>query len=315
LTGKAMSLKFLGLIQKEAGKLRQDRQQSLEPLLREGLEHLFAAESTGFTDPARLKQASVCFIRAQQAAQQDVRPALFLAYVFLLLGDLRRASLYLTEARRHDPRHPLVQEFSEKLIELNRQKPAKSTSHNLNLHHDRDPDHLYEETEQAIMTQVRLLQELRPLESGVPASELRAFVEQLAEFHHNHAQIIAELGFLEQHLDTMALKARLRPLEILLRRHEAQLQAVQEVQEVLDGIQSLREDVGHALLRLEAGVAIDKAAYELQLERFLDRMDALADRIDEQEAKGHKSMLLEQNYERLLPRLEDYRDLLDGLSG
>lgn len=311
-----MSYQFLGLLQKEAGKLRQERQQALEPLLHQGLEFLSRAEQTGFRDPGLLSQAADCFLRAEQADRQDIRPCLFLAYIFMLLKDLHRANLFINEARRHDAKHPLVQQFGQKLSELHQLKPQSGPAAPVATHlqdFPEDPELMYEAIEKEIMAQLREIQQMPPPPAHAAPEAIDAFAHQLELFRQHLTRLQAGLRELDQQIDTLALKTRLRPFEVMLHRHTAHLKRLQEARQIIADTTALRIEVGHSLNRLSQGGMSDKAAYEAQLEAFLDRLDALADRIDAQEAQGQSTTQLEESYSWVMHLLEDYRDHLDGL--
>lgn len=314
-----MKFNFLSQIQQEASKLNLERKETLEPLLREGLDLLNQAEANGFQNIALLKQAARLFLKAQQGNQRDVRPYLFVAYVFLLLGDPMRSSAHLNLARRQDPTSALVKEFSEQLMAFSqkqkqKQKPKTSNTHKqLDFSKDRDPDQLYDHLEQIILSEVRQLQILVPPQSDAPESECEHFHSLIQQAQQNFDDIQAQIHELDQHLDTYALKSRLRPMELLLKRHQIHYQSLQFVPQIQGSLDQLRADLNQAMYALERDLPKDKQPLEAQLEQLLDRLDAVADQIDELEAKGFKNPQLEQNYKFVMHRLEDYQDQLDAL--
>lgn len=311
-----MSYQFLGLLQKEAGKLKQERQQALEPLLHQGMDFLTRAEQVGFSDSGLLRRAADCFLKAEQADRQDIRPCLFLAYIFMLLKDLRRASLFINEARRHDPKHPLVQQFGQKLSELHQLKPRPVPAAPVAMHlqaFPEDPELMYEAIEKEIMAQLREIQQLPPPPAQAQTEAIDAFARQLEIFRRHLTRLHAGLRELDRQIDALELKTRLRPFEVMLHRHTGHLKRLHEAKQIVAETTALRIDVGHSLNRLSEGGVSDKAAYETQLEAFLDRLDILADRIDAQEEQGHSTTQLEESYRWVMHMLEDYRDQLDGL--
>lgn len=305
-----MSFSGLQLLQKEATQLHKRRKADLEPMLQKGFALLNEAEEGGFSDREALTKASQIFLKVLICHRSDIRPYLFVAYVFILLKNFNRAQKYLDSARTIQHDHLLLIQFQNTLKSMENQTQAALPS--IVFQHQGNPEDLFLEVKQELIRQVKSLTELWMPTLPLHPDDGIAYQSQLVQFDANFEAITEHLRTLDREVDTLTLRVHLRPFEVLLRRHKAHLAILVDYQNIKADLLAFKKQINWAYTRLETrDDALEKEPFEEILENLLDQCDLLADQIDEFEKQQQNTQDLEEIYHQILPLIEQYQELLD----
>lgn len=281
---------------------------SLESLLQRGLLLIQRAESQNFKDRRPLKKAAEYFSLALRHYRRDFRPYLFLSYIFLLHNKAQEAQKYFAAAQNLAPDDPLVAEFKPKIQaagQTRRQPSAQAF--------DR-ADQRLQHVQQQIVEQVQQLSTFAFLPLSAPEPEVADYEKHVQQQQRQYRELVQALNEIEHQVDTHSVRRHLQPLEHYLKLHEARLQVARQCQTLSQELRQLEADVRfgmHYLLEEIAASEKNWSGFNIQLERFLDRLDAMADDLDNIEEQGYDVAPFAQEYERVAPTIEHYVELLD----
>lgn len=275
---------------------------------------LAEAELGEFRDKELLKQASELFIKAIRFRRTDPEPYVGLAYLLLLVRDFDGAEAYLREALRHDRNledaHKLMEYLQQK-----RKEPASATATMQDfsgLSRDNiDYDHLYDQVELQIYTQVRLAMEYQPPDPGADSEQIAQLQQKLGEFQKAHQHLLKQLKVVDEEIDISDLQRTMRPFEIQLRRMEKALETTDTFARLHSRIDGLMKEISAVLPTLGSSPS---AQHDQHVEQIMDACDQIADEIDTLEAKNYPTASLESAYGFLAMLVEQYRDAVDELA-
>lgn len=314
------SLKVLSDCEGQLQHLTRERHQRAEAQYRLGVEALQQAQASGFADRQALQQATQNLLEALQKNRRNPQPYLMMTYLLMLLGDYPRARRYLREALRLEPGHPTALQLQAGLEEVQQQNvsPAdlQAQAERASAYRARqpqlgsqapleplDPEALYEQTEQALSTQLRSWLQARhnPLPT-LDTAELAAIITQQEQLDKQLTNFRQQLTLLEADTDTQPLYKLLQPLEALQRRYRRAGELSASFAGFLADTAAATAQAQHLLAALN-----DASAGGPALEQLLDVCDALADRLD---ALADRLDALADQKVDILPIKPPYKHLL-----
>lgn len=318
-----MNFKAISSIQDQTSRLSERRRQKSEELCHAGFRLLFEAETRGFADKSLLSQASDAF--ADAIAQDRLAPDAYfgMGYLLFLLKDYPLAMRYLREALRLQPEHPDARDLLQQLHSLDKQAarsgpapgPAPAARPLPPPPAEPDYDALYEEVEALIMQEVhRLASEKLPIPS-LQASAQRRLHQGLQRQQELIRSIQRQIDVIEVEIETDALRAKLKPLEVAVRRYQQAVSVSDEMLEIQQSLVGLLD----RLPELSDGLVHARTAAELAMplrlvEVMMDRCDQLADRLDFLDQKKHPVKALIEMYEHLVSEVEALHEQSDDLA-
>lgn len=299
----------------------QKRQALSERYYLEGIASLALAQEQNYNQPQTLVKACESLIKAIQFGRTNPLPYVAMGYLMILTNDRDRARRYLLEARRVDPQNADAQAYLEYLSRpvavpkpssKVESKPVFTAVDPDQIEDGFDYDELYEETESQILNEVRRLMNIK-LEPP------RAERKQFAQFKASHKELTELLtGFnkqiqiLDEEFDTGELQARLRPLEVLLRRLTQTCDVAKRFILLHESILALKKSVDALLSQALSPEGLPES-YPEQLEQLLDQTDQLADSLDQLEQEGHDIHPIQPSYEKVVVQIEKLNDVIEDL--
>lgn len=294
---------------------REKRHKQAEELFQKGVELLTRSRANQFKDKGQVKQACECFLKSIQYNRRDTRPHLFLAYTMMVFQDNQEALVYVKNALAIEPENSDAIALRDLIVAQAKASMKKETetviSSQLNLPEkgsEIDYDILYDQTEALIIEKVKELmctQERDQL--AIKPEKLSHLKKKFLSLRELYMHVFMQIDIIDQEIDTTELRATVKPLSTLFKRCEKVYLQSRKLFEIDQMIRSEIAIVEHYLLALR-----QKPISSETLESRLDRCDAIADQLDDLEAKGIPIKMLESGYEMLLKKLTTLQDEMDS---
>lgn len=295
--------------------LKNDRREEAEQDYLMGLAKLQQAEELGFEDKAAILSAYRHFATAIQKNRSEVRYQTGMAYLQLLIGNERRALMFVAEALRQDPANQRALMLQDQIQQIQTASPDRRRLAGWQAledqpapRSDEDYDKAYDELEDFINEEIRLMMQTsvspEPTMDPDQARDQARFHEQLLALD----QLLAtKLELLEKEIETQSLERMLAPLSQLASRIEQALELHTLFHLLLDGVEGAIEDTETYLSLIDEGDSIPQA----NIDMLLDLCDELADQLDElSQHRGIKPV--EARYEALVGAIEKLQDRIEG---
>lgn len=217
--------------------IQQQRHEQSEALYEQAHQLFQNAQMQGFNDKEPLEEVTDLLTRSIRSNRKNPRPFTLMAYILLLVNDRIRAERYVRDALKADPEHLPAQQLYEGIEELkysefiqNAQRAPHEEAMEIlekitatGLHKPSQYDLLYDETEQFIIKQSRLVMDWAEEFPAEPQYESNAY-KILAMFFKALSSIknCAEhhLELLDEEFETHELAQMMRPLNTLNKRYE-----------------------------------------------------------------------------------------------
>ncbi|MEZ0372482.1 MAG: hypothetical protein ACAI44_25550, partial [Candidatus Sericytochromatia bacterium] len=245
---------------------------------------------------------------ALRKSPDNARLHVALGYLSLLLDDETQARIYLKKALRLEPE--LLQAYELKLCLENPDVLLQRARHSLEKLETIPPDYdtLYEGVQLLVLTTIRQLalkrQDPQPALSEDEMTILQSETDDLLDLQQ---RILRQFEGVEKEFDTHELRARLEPLETLIRRYQQALETSRVFSEMLAEITRLRT-------RARLLMQHFKMLRESDLDIFygiLDACEKLADRLDGLNARQVDISPVEPVYLDLIAFVGQLQDLFD----
>lgn len=325
-----MNLKQLQSLQAQTQKKVEangsKRLEKANTLFEDGLEKLYLAHEREFKDHQVLRDSVTDLIEAIKHNRKDVRPYVFLSYIFALIEDYEVAEEYLYGALELEPENPIVKAFQQTLIEQKRailsgEDEASEINEQLEVGlfgssdpiSDQDYDELYDSLEAYIARTVKKVM-ANPVPSIAGSSKtievMESMITKLSKYQEH---IEDQLEIVDEEIDISDLEKMAKPLFITLRNLENALRISREFHKVKHSIMKITKASKAFYKQVQAGQA-DIAKMEQSVEKMLDRSDSLADQLDIFEEKRYPSESLVTLYEEMIKNVVKLQDELDTLS-
>lgn len=289
--------------------ISQNRKQKGIQYCQAGYRDLSEAEKSGFQNKELLKQAAQHFIQAIRQERTQVEAYIGLAYLLLLISDLRAAEAQLKVALRLSPENPDIKALLEYCLHqrLGLKTPVRNS---LARESEQRYTQLQSKIQGAIQTWSQRSMPLEPTCEPEPLARLQANQQELSALWLSLDQ---ELRELEHDMQILSLRRQAQPLQSLLWRLEKIIHTSRHFQTLQQTIQLALQEVQQSSAHIQK--LSDKQQIQhfeqTTLEQYLDQCDHLADQLDALSSQGHDIRVLEQPYERLVAAIEYLQDLLD----
>lgn len=291
---------------------RQERYQRYQLELDSGLQSLNTFIASEFKDKDQAKVSVKHFFKAAKLKSQAVAPYLYLAYVMLLYKEKEKALDFIQQALRREPDNVDAQYLLKATLQTQNQNSSEvQRSLMQHIFNIRMLD--YDSTELLLEKQISNIfmanSEACQVSSEPKAVlKLRAHLNQLYTIYHQINNQLAQLN----DEDILPLKKKIQPLEQLLKQFENKyhislqmqdldLSIVKKIEYVTNMAQSIA-DSEYVIRNLDNSI-----------ETLMDQCDAIADQLDEWQAK-YETVLLEDHYNLLISKVEEVQDALDTCS-
>lgn len=293
------NLKEMGSSLNQARSQTQTRRTfSSKNAFEKGMAALLQAQMNGFEDKRPLHRAREFFFEAIHNQRKAAAGYLGMGYLLLLLDQPQKALKYLTQAQKLDD-GPQTQEMLDFcLSKISPQDPSALSS---------DQEQVLEQTlEQDIKHFTRILFQRYSVEyKFYSGPELKALQEA-------HQQTQTALEQFELRLNTLAASLEITRFHLILAPLQQQGHMYQDVISASVVGQNLQQDLQNIQSQVSQALQEPHLNWESALEAWLDRLDAVADQLDEYESQGWEISTVLQAYEYLLPQIEHLQDLLDA---
>lgn len=306
---RVSQLKAIAGFDHQLQALAEKRHQRSEADYQAGIQALADAKASGFEDKAALKQACDHLMAALQKNHKNPRPYIAMGYLLMITADRPRAKRYFHRALKLEPDNQAAQNFLASMaesarIELQAQDTLKRFEQ---FQTETDPDALYHSLEKMLITTLKQVMsaphQAEPVLDPKALVRLSAKAEELQELKTGIEKQIAPL---EEELDTTALYFQLRPLEVILRRYKRALEISEEFLDLQADIAELKQETCRLIQ-----TANSKQEIPPDLDALLDACDALADQLDDLEARKVNIQPVEKIYQELLGFVRILQEVLD----
>lgn len=290
----------------------------------QGLAIVQKAKADCFKDKESLNQAAELFTQAIDLAPRLPDPHAGMGYLFLILNLKPMAIKYFKQALKIDPNHPSSLQFLAGIQEQESQPELPDYYKYLVALENYSPpltqeefNERYDMVESLIFERVKAIMNVKLPES--PIIDPQRYNEMEFTYQEYDIFIVSikeQLGIIEEDLDTHDLKARLKPLEIMMKRIQILMQQSVEFQYAQELIIQCTKAASHFFAVLNEYKQTQKPLpddFEDSLELLYNYCDEIADHLDNLNTQGLNIAKLEPLYEDMVRYIQQIQERLDEL--
>ncbi|MBT9544907.1 MAG: hypothetical protein IV090_05910 [Candidatus Sericytochromatia bacterium] len=306
-----MNFKTIQDLQAKKETLNQERKANSHKYVEGGLSLLSKASESKFSHQQELSECHALFLKALQYNRKDPMPYIGLAHLRVIVGDRSLALKYVKKALRLDPNHTEAQNLFHFLARKSPAIPPEKKQIPEIKILDAEEECLGLQIAEHILA---LKQVLKEVESKV----LQNKFDLLALDHYLSRQEIAyqtnlkQISIWSHRQGSDALYFQIKDWERDLVQLKKNRDLAQTYTQLEQEIQNLTGEVRENILALHRKQVFPLQA-ETLLEKYLDRCDYFADRLDNLEAQNRSIAILEPIYQELVENIEIFRNILDEI--
>lgn len=279
---------------------------------REGIQAWQQASKDAFRDEFLLLAAGRHLAAALRQRPDHAGLCAALAFLTLLRSEISQARFYLRKALRHDPAHrsalELLPLLEKQAILQSARAPRHGRQRVLSEHSAADDDALYEASQALVAHALQLTAKLPPQPAPVVEdADFHTLARQKTDLEELGQRIQTQLDSIEGEFDTSELRARVVPLERLIRHYRRAI-------ELSQSFRALAAEIGRLRLRTRLLIQHFQTLKESDLLIFygiLDSCEAIADKLDVLDTQGIDINPVESLYLQLIGYVGHLQDLFD----
>lgn len=297
-----MNFKELQQIQSRKKSSDQSRHQQAEKNLQKAFDALSEGlKSKGATRKQWFLRSCDAFGLALSTHRSNPECYIGLAYLHILLNQKTAAFNYIYEAQRLDPGHPDV----PTMLAFLKKKPEPQES---KTRASQDLESLYDSLTEDMTLAKSQIKTLTPLLKPVIGDALVQQERMFHQWNQKYGHFEEQIQKVDQEFDTHELQTEMFGFTKYIHDLQTCLNISRQMNLVYQGIEQL---IHQAQETLKTFSQQERPTLEQALEKMLDQCDALADKLDDFDERGHSIELLEPGYHQMLTVLEILQESLD----
>jgi hypothetical protein len=281
----------------EIKKMAQNPEQP--SFLVQGIALLCQIQNENFSSEETIRQTYQLLKQSLAQTPSLPEPYLAMAYLLLLSGDWDSSTLMLKEALLHAPNNPDAHKMLDYITQAKHAPRPPQKTHI-------DWDRLHDQVAEMIVKHLHY--HLKSQENSNQEIVNQHLFDKLTTLINT---LNAYIQTLEKEFDVMDLRHKIRPLNVLWKRHKQSLDLACAYASILGEIETELKRVNALIQKVQDPGLMSELEREQELEAILDQCDRMADKLDDLNKQGQDIQKLEIPYNQWIEKVTDLQGLLD----